>query len=418
MLRKSLQDERTNHPMKDLGELVDHRNARFTSRFSESLLDEMMNQGDPVADHAIAALDERAYDPDGSQLQRLQALADGGDDRAEAFFARARHQPDWLEPGLVRHGQRLALAYSGHYGLSLTHSLFSGALFARATLVTQSTGRLGSNPARRIQETGAFIAAILRPDGLEPGSLGFQTAVRVRLLHGSIRSWLNRSPGFAEAYCGTPIDQTMLAMTLSLFDYLNLRSFTRLGVPLSKDDLRAHHHMWRYVGYLIGIDDRLLTTSLQEERELWGALVAHQTFPSLFGEVYLQGMVDTVGDLLGAKERRKSFIRNLYLYLSGPDWFGVDCKSERDPMLGLLRVAGLTLGSAQRWLPGASRFMERRGATRLRAAEEMARTHGFGVQLEVDEDDAAHEESFQHLASGVRERFRPRKSGVESIAYS
>jgi hypothetical protein len=391
--------------MKDLGQLVDRGNAQFSARFSRQLLDEFIHKGDSVADLATEALDEEAYNPDGSQLQRLQALADAGDSRAEAFFERAAHQPDWLEPRLVRRGQRLALAYAGYYGLSLTHSLFSGALFARASLVTQSTGRLGSNPARRIQETGAFIAAILQPRGLDPGSLGFETAVRVRLLHGSIRAWLNKSPGFAEAYWGVPLDQTMLAMTLSLFDYLNLRSLTRMGVRLSQDDLRAHHHIWRYVGYVIGIDERLLTESLEEERELWSALVAHQTFPTLFGETYLRNMVDTIGGLLGARGRRKAFIRNLYLHLSGPEWFGVGDKDARDPFVGLLRAAGFATGSIHRWLPGASGFMERRGIARLSAAEAMARTHGFGVELELDEDEEARERSFQHLSRGVREHF-------------
>jgi hypothetical protein len=391
--------------MKDLGQLVDHRNAQFSNRFSKELLDQMMHAGDAVADDATEALDEDAYNPDGSQLARLQALAEAGDPRAGLFFERAAHKPDWLEPKLVRRGQRLALAYAGYYGLSLTHSLFSGALFARAALVTQSTGRLGSNPARRIQETGAFIAAILQPNGLEAGSLGFETAVRVRLLHGSIRSWLNKSPGFADAYWGAPLDQTMLAMTLGLFDYLNLRSINRMGVQLSDDDLRAHHHMWRYIGYVIGIDERLLTESLEEERELWSALVAHQAFPALFGERYLRNMVDTIGDLLGARGRRKAFIRNLYLHLSGPEWFGVGDTDARDPLVGLLRATGFATGAAHRFIPGAREFMTQRGIERLSAAEAMARTHGFGVELELDDDEEDRERSFQFLACGVRERF-------------
>ncbi len=388
--------------MRDLDRIVDRRSARFSDRYSEALLDELMHVGDPVADDAIGMLEEHAYDPDGGQLGRLRSLAADGEPRAVAFFEAAETRPDWLEPELLERGQRLALCWVRHYGLSLTHSLFAGALFARATLVTSSTGRLGSNPARRIQETGAFIAAILRPGGLEPGSLGFETAVRERLLHGSIRAWLSRSPGFAEAYVGVPIDQTMLAMTLGLFDYLNLRSLLRLGVHLSDDDLRAHHHMWRYVGHVIGIDDRLLTASLEDERELWSALVAHQTFPELFGERYMKVMVDTIGGLVGASDGRKGFIRQLTLHLSGPDWFGVDARPERDPILSLLRGASAGMSVARRRIPGVAGWMERRGVARFEAAVEMAKSHRFGVRLENEDDDDA---SFQHLARGVRARF-------------
>lgn len=393
--------------MKDLGQLIDPSNASYSVRYPKPLLDRMMRLGDPLADEAIAALAEEAYDPDGGQLQQLYQLESEGDARAIAFLDQAYRIPDWLEPGLLRRGQQLALAYVDHYGLSLTHSLFAGALFARATLVTNSTGRLGSNPGRRIQETGAFIGAILEPGGLEPGSLGFETAVRVRLLHGSIRAWLNKSPGFAELYVGVPLDQTMLAMTLGLFDYLNLRSMSRMGVPLSEDDLRAHHHMWRYVGHLIGIDERMLTTSLEEERDLWGSLVAHQAFPELFGETYMRYMVDTVGRLVGADARRKSFIRNLYVYLSGSTWFGVASDRNLDPLLPLLRGASYGIGSAYQYVPGVADWMARRGAAKLATASEMARSHGFGVSMEEDE---SAEETFRVLGEGVRQRFSPDES--------
>jgi hypothetical protein len=389
----------------DLARLVEPSTARFSERFNRTLLDELMHRGDPVADRAIAALHEAAYDADGSQLLRLRELAATGEPCAVEFFERAEQRPDWLDMRLVERGQRLSLAWIRHYGLSLTHSLFAGAVFARATLVTSSTGRLGSSPARRIQETGAFVAAALEPGGLEPGARGFETAVRVRLLHGSIRSWLRRSPGFTEQFCGEPIDQTMLAMTLGLFDYLNLRSLLRLGVPLSETDVAAHHHMWRYIGYLIGIDERLLTQSVAEERELWSALVAHQAFPGLFADDLLADVVGIVGDLLGLGERRRGFVRALYLHLSGAEWFGLDAEPARHPVLPALLAAGRTLGVARRFVPGVAQLMERRGAGRLAKARRMADSHGFGVKLELDEDAGKRARRFSELAAGVRERF-------------
>ena len=395
--------------MDDITELINKGNASYSARFSEALLDELVHVGDPIADAAIEALDEKAYDPDGRQLQRLRRLAKRGNASAQEFFERAREDPDWLDPRLVERGQKLALAYTRHYGLSLMHSLFSGALFARATLVTGSTGRLGSNPGRRIQETGSFIAAILKPGGLEEGSLGFETVLRVRLLHGSIRSWLGRSPGFSDAYFGAPIDQTMQAMTLSLFDYLNLRSMVRLGLPLSDDDLRAHHHMWRYIGYLLGIDEQLLTEDLAEERELWSALVAHQAFPELFGENYLRLAVDTVDKLVGANGWAEGTLRSLFLFLSGAPWFGVAKSRQRDPRVDLLWWVSLGVGSARSWIPGAAELMESEGAARFAAAEKMARAHGFGVKVERDEDNENQEVAWHAMAAGVRTRFAARQ---------
>ena len=400
--------------MKDLGELIHRQNASYSPRYTKALLDEMVHAGDPVADVATAALQEEAYNPDGGQLQQLRRLADGGDARAQAFFADALQTPDWLDPALLERGQKLALAYTRHYGLSLTHSLFAGALFARATLVIGSTGRIGSNPQRRVQETGAFIASILRPGGLDPGSLGHDTALRVRLLHGSIRSWLGRSPGFSEAYYGTPIDQTMLAMTLGLFDYLNLRSLVRLGLPLSDDDLRAHHHMWRYIGHLIGIDERMLTENLEQERELWSALVVHQAFPELFGENFLRQASQMIAGLIGAQGWGEGSVRSFLLFLSGGRWFGVPKSRQRDPLIDLTWWLSRGVGTARSWIPWAAEIMEQEGMARFAEAERMARTHGFGVKMERSPEDDDHEVTWQAMAAGVRARFALRERKPEA----
>lgn len=398
--------------MQDLGELIHRQNAVYSDRYGKQLLDELVHVGDPVADTAIAAIQEEAYNPDGGQLQQLRRLADGGDARAEAFFAEADREPAWLERPLLERGQKLALAYTRHYGLSLTHSLFAGALFARATLVIGSTGRIGSNPQRRIQETGAFIGAILQPGGLEPGALGHDTALRVRLLHGSIRSWLRRSPGFTEAYYGTPIDQTMLVMTLGLFDYLNLRSLVRLGLPLTDDDLRAHHHMWRYIGHLIGIDERVLTEDLAQERELWSALVAHQAFPELFGENFLRQATGMVAGLFGARGWADGVVRSFFLFLSGADWFGVPKTRQRDPIIDLAWLLGRSVGTARNWIPTVADMLEQEGSALFAESQGMARTHGFGVRVERDQEDDDEEVAWQAMAAGVRARFalraRPR----------
>lgn len=391
--------------MKDLQQLIHRGNASYSSRYNKAFLDELVHVGDPVADIAIAAIQEAAYNPDGGQLQQLRRMAQAGDDRAQAFFADSERTPDWLDRDLLARGQKLALAFTPHYGLSLTHSLFSGALFARATLVIGSTGRIGSNPQRRIQETGAFIAAILKPDGLEPGSLGFETTLRVRLLHGSIRSWLNRSPGFGEAYYGTPLDQTMLVMTLGLFDYLNLRSLVRLGLPLSDDDLRAHHHMWRYVGYLLGIDERLLTESVEQERELWSALVAHQAFPELFGDNFMRQATAMVAGLFGARGWADATVRNFFLFLSGAEWFGIPKSRQRDPIIDLAWLLSRGIGTVRSLVPGVSEWMENDGSARFAEAERMARTHGFGARIERDDDDDDQEVAWQAMAAGVRARF-------------
>lgn len=116
-------------------------------------------------------------------------------------------------------------------------------------------------------------------------------------------------------------------------------------------------------------------------------------------------MVGIVGNLLGLGERRRGFVRALYLHLSGAEWFGLDAEPVRHPVLPAMMAAGRTLGFAHRFVPGVAQLMERRGAGRLAEARRMADSHRFGVKLEVDEDAGERARQFSALAAGVRRRF-------------
>lgn len=391
--------------MRDLHALVDCSNARFGERYSQALLDRMMHVGDPLADAAVAALHERRYDRGADKLAAVRALAADGEPAARAFVEAVATDPVWLDRRALESGRALALGFHGLMRLSLLHSLFAGGVFARATLVTTATGRLGADPASRIRETGAFIAAILQPGGLERGAIGHDTTLRVRLLHSSIRAWLARTPGFADEYVGAPIDQTMLAMTLGLFSYLNLRSFVRLGASFSDGEAEAHQHLWRYVGWLLGIEDALLARSLRQEADLWRALVAHQAFPADWGPRLLEESVRAAARLSGKEKELRPFFRSLFLHLSGPGWFGLDERPSLDPRLRALRVATAAASLRRRWTPGGAAAMAGKGLAAFERAAALARVHPYAVRIETPADDARAQAAHKALARAVRDRF-------------
>jgi hypothetical protein len=393
--------------MKNLERLIDRTNAGYSARFSRPLLDELMFVGDPLADAAIEALHERAYDRAAPKLETVRALAREGEPAARAFVEATTQTPAWVDRKLIAEGQKITLGYVGLSQLSLTHSLFAGGMFARATLVTRATGRLGADPSTRVRETGAFIGAIMHPGGLDPGAIGYETTLRVRLLHSSIRAWLKRLPDFSRNYVGEPIDQTMLAMTTGLFSYLNLRSFARLGVTFSDGELDAHHHVWRYVSHLLGVDERLLTSSLAQERTLWSALVAHQAFPDLWGEPFLDESARTAATLAGDPRGMRAFFRSLFLHLSGPEWFGVTEEPRLDPRLTALRFGFGAAAVARRWLPGAPERMAQRGLERFDKAVALARAHHYGMRIESPAESEKVEAALKAVAEGVRSRFAP-----------
>ncbi|MDE2365071.1 MAG: DUF2236 domain-containing protein [Hyphomicrobiales bacterium] len=398
--------------MKSLPRLIDASNAAYSDRYPKRLLDELMFAGDPLADAAVAALNERAYQRTGAKLEAVRALAAEGEPAARAFVEAASETPAWLDERLLAHGQKLTLGFVALSRLSLLHSLFAGGLFARATLVTRATGRLGADPSTRIRETGAFIGAIMQPGGMAPGAVGHETTLRVRLLHSSIRAWLKRTPGFSEGFVGEPIDQTMLAMTLSLFSYLYLRTFARLGVVFGDRDLAAHHHLWRYVGHVLGVDSRLLAPTLDAERELWSALVAHQAFPGPWGRALLGESARTAARLAGNVRELKPFFRALFLQMSGPGWFGVDERAQFDHRLAALRVGAGFKSLQRRFVPGVADTMAERGLRAFAHAVDLARAHDYGVRIETPEEHARSAAALEAVAAEVRARFAdlsPRK---------
>ncbi len=391
--------------MRDIDALIDRTNAGYSPRYSKALLNGLMSVGDPLADRAMAALHEGNYDRASDKLSGVRALASQGSGAAREFVDAVATPPAWLDRAAIASGQSVMLSFVSLSRLSLMHSLFAGGVFARATLVTRATGRLGANPATRISETGAFIAAILQPGGLEQGALGYETTLRVRLLHASIRSWLKKIPDFSRDFVGEPIDQTMLAMTLSLFSYVNLRSFARLGVRFSEGENEALQHLWRYVGWLLGIEDALLAHSLRQERELWSALVAHQAFADEWGRQLLDESVRTAASLTQGRGDMRPFFRSLFLHLSGPAWFGAQEDAKLDPRLQALRAANVAQSLRRRWIPGASRRMAATGLEAFDKSAKLARAHHFEVKIETPDENARAEAAMKALGASVRARF-------------
>ena len=67
---------------------------------------------------------------------------------------------------------------------------------------------------------------------------------------------------------GLPINQADQASTLGLFDGVLLLGVRALGVPVSRRDSRAVMHLWKYIGWLMGVDDDFLVDSEWERHRI------------------------------------------------------------------------------------------------------------------------------------------------------
>jgi hypothetical protein len=241
----------------------------------------------------VIAFCEEAY-------HRETLLLHGADhdcnDALPAKFYRHYHDriPPWVDWEQIQRGIDIFLAYLPAAGCALYYrSLIGGfsipkiveVLVATRYLVPASMGRRRqqngmrdvnrsegcSNDDRkrtmeRLMDTGGFMACCFAPpqqkephlpppaEALRPGELGWKAALRVRVLHAKVRRSLLRSKSW-DMKNGTPINQEDMAATLLAFSVNVLMGIEYVaGRPLSEEDQRDYLALWRYLGWLLGVD--------------------------------------------------------------------------------------------------------------------------------------------------------------------
>ncbi len=183
------------------------------------------------------------------------------------FFAAVDTPPDWVDFELVNRG---AEAYR-RFGKTaadvlLQLSLLGGYRFGGPTDLLVATGGLtGDTTRRRLGETQKWGVAVSAPDAMRRDGEGFQLTVHVRLMHALVNHRFEGGDRWDTATWGLPINQSDQAATLGLFNGALLIGVKSLGVRVTAEDSRAVMHLWKYVGWLIGVDDDWLFDTEREQ---------------------------------------------------------------------------------------------------------------------------------------------------------
>ena len=222
----------------------------------------------------------RTADADGDRVymgQFKEALEHGVDavpdcpNALRAFFAEVERVPAWLDWDLLNEG---AAAYrrlgTNAADVMLQLSLIGGYRFGGPTdLLVETGGLTGRKTVRRLAETQKWAVAISQHEAMRRDGEGFKLTVHVRLMHALVNHQFETNGRWDIDQWGLPINQTDQAATLGLFNGALLLGVRLLGVRVTKSESRAIMHMWKYVGWLMGVDEDWLcdngspTTSTQ-----------------------------------------------------------------------------------------------------------------------------------------------------------
>lgn len=245
----------------------------------EELLDRIgraMNERDELGGRLADAIRLRAGAPgkvDMAQFRTalehgIAAVPDAPPALAE-FFAVVEAEPEWLDRELVEEGARVFRRLGQNaQDVLLQLSLVGGYRFGGPTDLLVATGGLtGGQTLRRLAETQKWGASLTNPDSLRPGTgEGWRLTVHVRLMHALVNHAFEDK--WDSATWGLPINQADQASTLGLFDGVLIIGSRALGVPISGSESRALMHLWKYVGWLMGVHEDFLVDDEWERHRI------------------------------------------------------------------------------------------------------------------------------------------------------
>jgi hypothetical protein len=235
-----------------------------------------LSRGDPAADALVAFLNSRSSGTQAKKMftQGLQggaAAIAGAPEVLRSFFAGVEQVPSWVDWDLITLGGRAQLRCGilcglvlGCCGLPMAYRSGPGnkpLVFTRK-LLEKAHGRLRS--------TNRFFVETCTPGGLRPGNPGWAITIRVRVMHAEMRRVLvqNKTRPWKHDEWGHPLNQLDMAATQTLFSVGLLHHLRHLGFWISRRESEAVVHLWRYVGYLLGIDMDLLSETEAAGRRL------------------------------------------------------------------------------------------------------------------------------------------------------
>lgn len=171
-----------------------------------------------------------------------------------------------------------------HYAVPLALILQLGTmpiLYAaqRGVEVIGFTGRLQTEALRRSVETAQMVFDVNRRGGLQRHGRGRRSAQRVRLMHASVRYFIQRS-GRWDPALGVPINQEDLLGTLYSFSVLIVDGLERLGATIPPEEAACFYERWRAVGVILGIRPEIIAPDLATARAHFARIQARQFGPS------------------------------------------------------------------------------------------------------------------------------------------
>jgi hypothetical protein len=255
---------------------LDEARARFGDRVDR--LGAFLTHVDPLADAVVADIGSmkggfRLFE----EISREGiSSAPQAPDSFHAFFENVERTPLWVDWNVVDGGGEVLLRAGllGGFVLALK-SLVLGYTSPGGNKPLVFSGRLQEHAARRLNETAKFVQATISPGAMRPHREGWQITLKVRLMHAHVRRMILETGRWNDDW-GTPINQHDMLGTSLLFSVAVLQGLRALGVRIPHESAEAYMQLWRWSGWLIGMEPELLVNTEAEGNGLVDLISATQ----------------------------------------------------------------------------------------------------------------------------------------------
>lgn len=267
----------------------------------------LMERDEPAA-ALVAAFRRPSDDPDRVTMRQFNTALESGVDAVpdcpealRTFFAIVEDTPDWVDFDLINAGAKAYRSYGRNVrDVMADLCLIGGYRFGGPPDLLVLTGLLsGSGALKRMGETVHWSTAVTEHDGMRRDEDGFKLTVHVRLMHSLVDHAYETNGRWDTDQWGLPVNQADQGFTLGLFSAVLLRGLRRLGVRVTDAESLAMMHLWKYVGWLMGVSDDFLRDTEAEQDRLQYHLLLSQGPLTSAGPKLANAIVDA--------ERRQHF---------------------------------------------------------------------------------------------------------------
>jgi len=323
---------------------------------------------DELGARLVGAMRLRASDPERVTMDQFRRALEGGlaavPDAPPAlveFIGFAEQDPPWLDRDLVDEGARVFRRFGRNAAdVLLQLSLIGGYRFGGPPDLLVATGGLtGDSTRRRLAETQSWAVSVTTPGGLEQYGPGWRTTLHVRAMHALVNQAF--APRWDVEQWGLPVNQADQAGTLGLFDGTVLIGVKALGVPVSAADSRAVMHLWKYVGWLMGVDEQWLVDTERERHRINYHVVLAQAGITDAGPRLSQDIISVLGTLPHGRWKTERNLSMLSVFLGRESMRELGLPWRPPWALGMLWAANTVRHRVLGRLPGGKDRLDAQG---------------------------------------------------------